>query len=549
MLYSGLSINVQDVKPNMKLMGQDSYPRNVISVTSGKETMYNIIPDDGYNSYTVNESHILSVIDLEGKICNVNVVDYINSVDKDNYYGYRAKILMKESKYEDKHIIEYGQLVSKIKKEIIDDFKIGSISQRSLLVSTIIKNIGIKLGSLFFIKKAGTKFDNDLVCLCNSIGNEVKQCKDNIYISIISKPYTIYSFNVQKMDIDDYYGFEIDGNRLFCLEDCTVTHNTVIGLKLISDLKMKTLIVVHKQVLLDQWIERINEFLPDANVGIIKGPKLDIVDKDIVVGMVQTLTQKTFPSKTFNDFGFLVCDEVHAMCSKTFSDILFKIQTPYKLGLSATPDRKDGFDKVIKYHIGDKIIEMYKTLIEPRVITYEYNPDIIIKQNRFGKTNLPVLLTDLSKDEKRNNFIIEKLIENVLQNRKIVVFSDRVDQCNKLLCLFNKKKEENTELSEKVADTFIGKKNKKELDEALKANIILATYGVFKEGVDCPELDTLLFATPKSDVVQAIGRILRQKNKNEPVIIDIHDNIGPLSNQFIKRRRFYKSKKYDITEM
>jgi hypothetical protein len=77
---------------------------------------------------------------------------------------------------------------------------------------------------------------------------------------------------IEKIDYDvqnEYYGFEIDGNRRFVLGDHTVTHNTVMALKIVSLIQKKTLILVHKEFLMNQWIERIEEFLPGARVGKI----------------------------------------------------------------------------------------------------------------------------------------------------------------------------------------------------------------------------------------------------------------------------------------
>jgi hypothetical protein len=99
---------------------------------------------------------------------------------------------------------------------------------------------------------------------------------------------------IEKLDIDDYYGFEIDGNRRFVLGDFTVTHNTIMALKIISLLATKTLILVHKEFLMNQWIERITDFLPSARVGKIQGPTFDIENKDIVIGMIQSLYDKEY---------------------------------------------------------------------------------------------------------------------------------------------------------------------------------------------------------------------------------------------------------------
>ena len=101
-------------------------------------------------------------------------------------------------------------------------------------------------------------------------------------IKLYGKIKTIYTrlINIKQKPVDDYYGFCIDGNRRFLLEDRTITHNTVMALNIITQIQKKTLVVVHKEFLLNQWIERINQFLPDAKVGKIQGEIIDIEDSD-----------------------------------------------------------------------------------------------------------------------------------------------------------------------------------------------------------------------------------------------------------------------------
>ena len=122
---------------------------------------------------------------------------------------------------------------------------------------------------------------------------------------------------------------------------------TVLSLDIISKIRQKTIIIVHKEFLMNQWIERIQEFLPDARVGKIQGPVFDIEDKDIVIGMLQTLYAKDFGAKAFQSFGLTIIDEVHRIGSEQFSKALFKVVTPYMLGISATVERKDRLTNVL----------------------------------------------------------------------------------------------------------------------------------------------------------------------------------------------------------
>ena len=126
---------------------------------------------------------------------------------------------------------------------------------------------------------------------------------------------------------------------------------TVIATKLIADLKKKTLIIVHKDFLARQWRDRLNQFLPNAKIGLIQGPVVDIENKDIVIGMLQSLSMKDYSQDIFKDFGFTIIDECHHISAEVFSRVLFKSVTKHMLGLSATMERKDKLSSIFKMFI------------------------------------------------------------------------------------------------------------------------------------------------------------------------------------------------------
>ena len=90
-------------------------------------------------------------------------------------------------------------------------------------------------------------------------------------------------------------------------------------------------------------------------MGRIQASKLDYEDKDIVIGMLQSLSMKDYDSKIFEEFGLTIIDEVHHISAEVFSRVLFKVVTKYALGLSATLKRNDGLTKVIKMFLGDVV--------------------------------------------------------------------------------------------------------------------------------------------------------------------------------------------------
>ena len=141
------------------------------------------------------------------------------------------------------------------------------------------------------------------------------------------------------------------------LELYTGYGKTVCALKIIADLNVKTIIIVHKEFLLRQWVERIEQFLPDAKVGRLQGSTIDIKDKDIVIGMLQSLSMKDYEIELFKSFGLTIVDECHHIGAEVFSRALFKVVTKYTLGLSATMKRKDGLTKVIKMFLGKVVVK------------------------------------------------------------------------------------------------------------------------------------------------------------------------------------------------
>jgi superfamily II DNA or RNA helicase len=127
---------------------------------------------------------------------------------------------------------------------------------------------------------------------------------------------------------------------------------TVCGLYIASQLKLPTLVLVHSGFLKDQWVERIKAFLPNARIGTVQGDVMDIEDKDIVVGMLQSIALKEHSPNTFKQFGLVIVDECHHIASEAFSQAIPKLTSKYMLGLIATLERKDRLMHVIHWCLG-----------------------------------------------------------------------------------------------------------------------------------------------------------------------------------------------------
>ena len=406
------------------------------------------------------------------------------------------------------------------------------------------------------------------------------------------------------------------------------------SLYILSQLKKKTLVIVHKEFLMNQWIERIQQFLPKARVGKIQGSIIDVENKDIVLCMLQSLISKDYEPSLFEQFGFTIIDEVHHISSQSFSNSLFKVVTKYMLGLSATMDRKDGTTRVFKMFLGDVIYKAENKNehpVEVRAVTYKVNDDEFndtILDYR-GKPQNSSMISKLCEYNRRTEFIIQTLcdfitvdnVDNKIINQHKLDMDASVSNCQ--IC----KKNNNYLIRNTCCDAvkycmpcmeyietqiepngkkgrpkcpnckkclkyqqnyienpyvkpleqthtivmahnlnilhymykkivcknlasvgyYIGGMSELELKNSEKKQIILASFSMSQEGLDIPTLNAEFLITPKTDIVQSVGRILRAKHKfSHPIIYDFIDTHDVFQRQWLKRKAFYKKQNYKI---
>lgn len=323
---------------------------------------------------------------------------------------------------------------------------------------------------------------------------------------------------------------------------------TIMALKIISILSTKTLILVHKEFLMNQWIERIEQFLPSARVGKIQGPTFDIENKDIVIGMIQTLYDKEYAANTFASFGLTIIDEVHRIGSEQFSRTLLKTITPYMLGISATVDRKDKLTRVLYMFIGNKIYEEKREADDPvcvRAIQYvSTDPEFNAVDVDFrGNTKYSSMIVKLCAFGPRSDFIV-KVLGDLLQehpDNQIMILCH-----NRSLLTYLYDAIQYRSLA--TVGYYVGGMKQAKLQETESKQIVLATYAMAAEALDIKTLSTLVMVTPKTDIIQSVGRILRVKHEN-PIIVDIVDTHDNFQKQWVQRRRFYKKCNYRIRQI
>ena len=610
LLYNRQIIMVQDITVEHKLLGDDLKIRNILSICSGYDDMYEIVPNDRrFMRFTVNSVHILSLLyeysDGQYTDIDISIKEYLRLPysARDKFYAYKA---------------------GKVQKS---------------------------------------------------------------------------RFEIFKSDYAQYYGFVIDGNHRFLLGDTTVTHNTISAIYMITELKKKTLIIVHKEFLMQQWCERIKEFTSDARVGILRGQTIDIKNKDIVIAMLQSLSMKDYDENILEGFGTVVLDECfpysqsiiteigpmkigkiyniwkngeilpkvlsynensklfeykkityawkkiyitdknliefqfnnnnvkstpdhkylsteygmiearylkvgdtivstdgsqtikyitymankdpedsqhvydievennhnfvcltntnegivvsncHHTSAEVFSRALKKVNFEYSIGLTATPNRKDGLTKVFKWYLGDIGYMSKRRTDEVDVKIYKYydnNPDYSEEERIYnGKVNMSKMINNICAFPPRVEYIVDIIVQ-VLKDepeRRIMLVSDRKSHLVNIGDLLKLKNYD--------PGYYYGGLKEWQLKAAEVKNILLCTIQFTSEGLDIKGLDTLILASPKSDIIQISGRILRDKpedRKHTPLIIDILDDFSVFVNQGKKRRAYYKKCKYNIIE-
>jgi len=321
---------------------------------------------------------------------------------------------------------------------------------------------------------------------------------------------------------------------------------TVMALNIIARLRMKTLVVVHKSFLLNQWIERIQQFLPAARVGMIQGQILDIDDKDIVIGMLQSLSMKDYPRDLFDTFGLTVYDECHHMSAEVFCRCMMKIVTKYTLGLSGTMVRKDGLTKVFKHFLGDVVHKEKNDTTTHSVIVkgIQYKvDDAEFNQTEYDYRGNPKFSTMISKVcnyNRRSEFVLDVLQNELATNpdQQVMILAHN----RSLLEYFH-----NAIEHRKIATVgyYVGGMKEAALKLSESKKVIIATYAMASEGLDIKTLTTLIMASPKTDVCQSVGRILRVKHAS-PLVIDIIDPQDVFRSQWLKRQTYYIKQRYRI---
>ena len=333
----------------------------------------------------------------------------------------------------------------------------------------------------------------------------------------------------------------------------TAFGKTVTAIGMITKRKANTLILVHSRQLLDQWRERLKSFLPDTDVGIIGGGKkkpTGVVD----IATYQSLINKkdNTVSEIVQDYGHVIVDECHHVSAPRFEMVLNEVRAKYVLGLTATPERQDGHQKIIFMAAGPirhKVKETTEEKFEQQVVVHQLydNPSrqLINSQER---PKISDAYRWIMENDERTQRIINDILACLEQSKHPIVLTERREHAEIINAMLL-----DSDIDSVALKGAMRASERKAVEEQLPtAQVVVATGKYVGEGFDLPRLDTLFLAMPiawKGSLAQYAGRIHRESNgKDRVTIYDYVDcSLPMLQRMFNKREKSYKAMGYQIS--
>lgn len=333
----------------------------------------------------------------------------------------------------------------------------------------------------------------------------------------------------------------------------TAFGKTVTAIGMIAKRQVNTLILTHSRQLLDQWKARLEIFIAGASVGVIGGGKKKPTGQ-IDVATYQSLINKkdNTISHLIRDYGQVIIDECHHISAPRYEMLLNEVSARYVAGLTATPDRQDGHQKIMLMVAGPvrhKVRAEHGSLFAQRVIVREYHemPPTDIYQPH-GRPHIASVYRWLAESTARNQAITQDIAHCVHNQANCLVLTERREHAETLATLLDAES-----ISSVILRGGMRVKERRATEAQLhKVQVIVATGKYIGEGFDLPRLDTLFLALPiawKGTLSQYAGRIHRAaEGKQEVTIYDYLDTGLPmLERMFRKRERSYKAMGYQFT--
>ena len=357
--------------------------------------------------------------------------------------------------------------------------------------------------------------------------------------------------------------FEARQRPVLLAEAPTGSGKTVAGLSTCFDLGRTSLIIVPKKRIAKQWREcLVDLFGMDAHeIGIVEEGVFDFEGKPITIAVIHNLVNKPvseLPPGFLDYFGTVVWDEAHNLGAERFSQTMPMIRAANRIALTATPERGDKMEGVFLSYFGEAGVKHTGTALAARARVFDYEWDFADKlaKAQFNAKPRAIILKILTKSHRRNMFVSGHVVRLANAGRQVLVISDRVDQLLALMamCMAQGLDESSLGLYARQYTNEEGKKKTvkdSDLDYvAENCQIIFATYGMAREGLDIPRLDAGVDASPSSKGTQVIGRIRRPlPGKPLPLWVTFRDiGLDTFENACRLRLRDYRKTSVEVID-
>jgi len=315
---------------------------------------------------------------------------------------------------------------------------------------------------------------------------------------------------------------------------------TVCAIALCHALGRRTAILVNNgKTLLPQWMDRLAQFLPAAKVGLVRSAQNDLEDPtvDVVVCVIQSLVRRRYNQDVLDTVGTVIVDECHHVGARVFGQCMRQFKARYTIGLTATPDRKDGLRRYVEWLLGDVVVRCPTDFLRIYVLRYTYK-DAAIRPHTKAKDHLQrcLMVNDAVKDPFRSLFLLKVTLNIVKESpRSVLLLTERVQQVDDFAEYIR-----NSGFDGPVARLH-GNVDRADVEAAAGARIVVSSYPMANEALDIPHLDTIVCLTPFVGFIeQIVGRIVRiARCKCVPLVVDIDDGVGLFAGMARTRARWY----------
>jgi superfamily II DNA or RNA helicase len=336
---------------------------------------------------------------------------------------------------------------------------------------------------------------------------------------------------------------------------------TWLGAAIAGRLGRRFCVITTKEDCVFEWKKAIQATLglTDDEVGIWRADDGPTMKHKAVVCLVQSVMKgpERYGELAYRGFGLVMVDEVQRMGADQFSQAMWHFPSKLRMGLSATPWRRDGKDKVFMWHIGPVMVEATSETMVPKVLVHKTGWSV--PRDSFGRPAIPhnfgdigALLPAMRHSKVRNLLAVNYITSTLEKGRNVIAFSESLNHLDiiaGLLMAAGIKKESigfYVGVPNPVYEVPLGTKHRKDVEREVRAQhsarpILLATYAMGSEATNLPWLDTCLMLTPRANVNQIVGRIRREyEDKKQPVVIDFVDGGSRVLSQYaLARRRWY----------